>query len=142
MAKFKFNNGAGALLCSRCNTIIRQGSELSAEEREAMKGKISLPSQYCWTCTADPQIYTLVRVSDNAHFVGLTANWIEWHPNNTFLTFHKEPVHGLSLMLDMENGGNYSYLTSPVTKITARTKDSISFDTEVASYILYKKSTL
>lgn len=49
-AIFKFNSGLGALLCSKCNTIIKVGSEFNDDEILAMKGEKKLKSQYCPIC--------------------------------------------------------------------------------------------
>ena len=49
-AIFKFNNGNGALLCSKCRTILKVGYEFTEEERKAMKGEVKLKAQYCDKC--------------------------------------------------------------------------------------------
>lgn len=49
-AKFKFNNGIGALLCSKCGRIIKEGTFFTEEELKAAKGEIKLPAQYCDDC--------------------------------------------------------------------------------------------
>jgi hypothetical protein len=49
-AIFKFNSGMGALLCSKCRTIIKTGSDFTETEHMAMKGKIKLKAQYCNKC--------------------------------------------------------------------------------------------
>jgi len=49
-AIFKFNNGQGALLCSKCSVIIKYGKDFTAEEHSAMQGKIKLKQQYCNKC--------------------------------------------------------------------------------------------
>lgn len=52
-AIFKFNNGRGAILCSGCRTILKEGSQISEEEWESVKVKpnnIKLPPQYCEEC--------------------------------------------------------------------------------------------
>lgn len=49
-AKFKFNNGIGALICSKCSTIIKEGPFFTEEEWRAFKGEIKLPAQYCDIC--------------------------------------------------------------------------------------------
>ena len=49
-AIFKFNNGIGALLCSKCHIIIKEGNKLSPKERRAMLGKEYLKPQYCSKC--------------------------------------------------------------------------------------------
>jgi len=49
-AIYKFNGGMGALLCSNCYVIIRQGSELTNEDLSAMKGELKVAPQYCDKC--------------------------------------------------------------------------------------------
>ena len=49
-AIFKFNSGLGALLCSKCRTIIKIGQEFTPDELKAMKGEKELSSQYCKKC--------------------------------------------------------------------------------------------
>ena len=49
-AIFKFNNGQGALLCSKCSVIIKYGKDFTAEEKSAMQGKTKLKEQYCNKC--------------------------------------------------------------------------------------------
>lgn len=49
-AKFKFNSGLGALLCSKCRKIIKTGQEFTPDEVKAIKGEIKLNAQYCNNC--------------------------------------------------------------------------------------------
>ena len=49
-AIFKFNNGNGALLCSGCYIIIKEGYQFSEEEWKALRGEVNLESQYCEIC--------------------------------------------------------------------------------------------
>jgi hypothetical protein len=49
-AIFKFNNGNGALLCSKCRVIIKTGRDFTEEEIKAIKGKIDMSAQYCDKC--------------------------------------------------------------------------------------------
>ena len=49
-ADFKYNGGAGALLCSKCKVIIKTAKDYTIEEKEASKGKIKLPPQFCNKC--------------------------------------------------------------------------------------------
>ena len=49
-AIFKYNGGAGALLCTGCRKILKIGSEFNKEEHLAMRGETSLPPQFCDTC--------------------------------------------------------------------------------------------
>jgi len=49
-AKFKYNNGLGALLCSRCNKIIKTGTNFTDDEWKALGGKLYMEPQYCDEC--------------------------------------------------------------------------------------------
>jgi len=49
-AKFRFNGGYGALLCSHCSTIIKEGKFFTEEEWQACKGEIKIAPQYCDVC--------------------------------------------------------------------------------------------
>ena len=49
-ARFKFNGGRGALLCSRCYKIIKTGEYFNEQEKLAMRGEISLPPYNCDQC--------------------------------------------------------------------------------------------
>ena len=49
-AILKLNGGLGAVICSKCSVIIREGNTLTNEDRLALKGKIKLYSQYCKNC--------------------------------------------------------------------------------------------
>lgn len=43
----KFNNGAGAILCSNCNIIIRAGFQMTEEDLAFARGEKYLDPQYC-----------------------------------------------------------------------------------------------
>lgn len=49
-ARFKYNSSLLALLCSKCSTIIKVGSEFTEEEMLACKGLRYLKPQYCDKC--------------------------------------------------------------------------------------------
>jgi len=49
-ARFKYNNGNGALLCTSCNIIIKEGYSFTEEEWKAAKGEAYLAPQYCDKC--------------------------------------------------------------------------------------------
>ena len=51
-AIFKFNNSHGALLCSGCRVILKDGYRFSDEEMAAFQGATELEAQYCNTCEA------------------------------------------------------------------------------------------
>ena len=49
-AKFKYNSGNLALLCSKCSVIIKEGYEFTKEEMLSCQGKKYLKPQYCDKC--------------------------------------------------------------------------------------------
>ena len=51
-AIFKFNNSHGALLCSGCRVILKDGYRFSDKEMAAFQGTTELEAQYCNTCEA------------------------------------------------------------------------------------------
>ena len=54
-AIFKLNNGNGALLCSKCSVIIKEGYQYTEEEKEAAYGDGYLKPQYCNKCKDELQ---------------------------------------------------------------------------------------
>jgi hypothetical protein len=48
----KYNGGAGAILCSECNVIMKTGKDFTQEEWKAFRGEIKLASQFCNLCKA------------------------------------------------------------------------------------------
>jgi hypothetical protein len=47
----KFNGGRGAILCSGCRKIIKEGFEFTPEETQYIRGEIDyLPVQFCEQC--------------------------------------------------------------------------------------------
>lgn len=47
----KFNNGRGAILCSGCRKIIKEGYDFTPEESQYIRGEIDyLPVQFCDQC--------------------------------------------------------------------------------------------
>lgn len=55
-AKFKYNSGMGALLCSSCSAIIKVGYQFTEEEKKAMRGESKLKAQYCDKCKLKSKI--------------------------------------------------------------------------------------
>jgi hypothetical protein len=49
-ARFKFNSGQGAMMCSQCNTIIKTGRDFNEDEWRALRGEKHMPPQYCEEC--------------------------------------------------------------------------------------------
>jgi hypothetical protein len=58
MAIFKFNNGNGAILCSGCRVIIKEGYQFTEEEWQGMVGEIELPKYYCDKCKEKHKTFT------------------------------------------------------------------------------------
>jgi hypothetical protein len=50
--RFVWNNGNLAILCSKCNKIIKEGKDFTGGEMTACKnaGSYYLPPQYCEQC--------------------------------------------------------------------------------------------
>lgn len=49
-AKFKFNNGNMAILCSNCDKIVKTGKDFTEQEWAALEGKGDIASVYCEDC--------------------------------------------------------------------------------------------
>jgi ferredoxin len=52
-AIYKYNNGNGALLCSGCRVIIREGKDFTEKDEELMLGILKgdkVEAQYCEDC--------------------------------------------------------------------------------------------
>lgn len=49
-AKFKFNGGYGALLCSHCSKIVKEGKDFTEEEWEACRGEKKIKPVFCDEC--------------------------------------------------------------------------------------------
>ena len=56
-AKFKFNNGQYAMLCSRCSKVIKEWKYFTEDEKLAFKGEFKLNAQYCDECEEKLGIY-------------------------------------------------------------------------------------
>jgi len=54
----KFNGGRGAILCSKCRKIIKEGHESTPEEIQYIRGEIDhLPVQFCDQCTLKDTLF-------------------------------------------------------------------------------------
>ena len=49
-AIFKFNGGAGALLCSNCHRILKTLNEMTENEKAAFRGEKKIEGRYCDKC--------------------------------------------------------------------------------------------
>ena len=63
-AVFKFNGGAGALLCSKCKIVIKTGKDFTEIEWKAVRGEANIEAQFCNECKAinrDKQIDKILK---------------------------------------------------------------------------------
>ena len=72
-AILKFNDGVGALLCSKCMTIISTGHDFTENEWMSMKDNLKLPPQYCKDCREVPK-----NVNNENVTHGHTLTAVEW----------------------------------------------------------------
>jgi hypothetical protein len=52
-AIIKFNNGMGAVLCSGCRIILREGFDMTEDDWKDSKGEIHMAPQYCDKCSLE-----------------------------------------------------------------------------------------
>jgi len=54
----KFNGGRGAILCSGCRVIIKEGYEFTPEETKYIRGELDydLPIQFCDKCKSNQNV--------------------------------------------------------------------------------------
>lgn len=60
-AIFKFNNGNGALLCSKCRVIIKTGIDYTTEEKRAAYNDGELDAQYCDECKLKSKLKEVMK---------------------------------------------------------------------------------
>lgn len=133
-AVFKFNNGIGALLCSKCSKVIKTGLEMTQEEWETIS---QLEAQYCEDCGGlEQNVYFLLRDNDQKLQIGMEAHFVEWSEDGKFKKLHKEPQVGFSCILDAHYAPNYTWLTTSITEITEQSENKIRFNTQNSSYTL------
>lgn len=63
-ARFKFNNGRDALLCSKCSVIIKTGYQFTEKERMAALLLIDLPEQFCEKCSEYKTITDVIQITN------------------------------------------------------------------------------
>ena len=136
-AIFKFNGGRGALLCSKCRTIIKTGDTMSQFEKDAMLGKQEMVDQYCSTCK-DGVVYQLVRVHDGLTFMAKSVKWVRWKKDGRFHKLLVRPQVGLSCIVDPEYGASYTWLTTTIESMEIKSKHEMVFKTKNSTYILNK----
>lgn len=56
-AKFKYNSGNFAIICSKCGRIVKEGIYFTEDEWKACKGDLKIPSQYCDSCEEKMNLY-------------------------------------------------------------------------------------
>lgn len=55
-ATYKYNGGLGALLCSHCKVIIRNGKTFTEDDWKCMRGELRKPKQYCEKCITNTML--------------------------------------------------------------------------------------
>lgn len=139
-AKFKFNGGLGALLCSDCNAIIKTGTEFSDDDWKAMRGEMEMSAQYCDKCGGTPEFkYKLVRERDGLTKYGNKVLWLEWNKDGTFSEKHDTIEKRRSLILDF-SVITYTWMTTTVDEILENREDYIKFKTKNSIYELFIKN--
>lgn len=139
-AIFKFNGGSGALLCSKCRTIIKTGDTMSQYEKDAMVGKHIMPAQECFVCSTGVK-YSLTRVEDGKLVMGKSVKWIKWKENGAFKKLYSRPQLGLSCIIDFEHGISYTWLTTTIVSFERISVNELRFKTKNSTYILNKIKT-
>jgi hypothetical protein len=136
-AIFKFNGGLGALLCSKCRTIIKTGSQMTDQEKNAMKGLELLPPAFCSKCATGVH-YVLTRVEDGLMFNSCSVKWVKWKEDGRFEKLYARPKIGFSCIVDPEYGSQYTWLTTTIESMTKISANELQFKTKNSTYILNK----
>jgi len=136
-AIFKFNGGQGALLCSKCRTVIKVGSEMSQFEKDAMMGKQEMLPKFCAKCRGG-HFYILTRVEDGKSFQGSSVKWVKWNVDGTFNKLYARPQVGLSCIVNPQYGSEFTWLTTTVVSMEKISAHELRFKTKNSTYILNK----
>lgn len=136
-AIFKFNGGLGALLCSKCRTIIKTGDTMSQFEKDAMMGKQEMLPAFCITCRTGVH-YSLVRIDDGKMFIAKSIKWIRWKDDGRFDKMFSKPQVGFSCIVDPELGEAYTWLTTRITSMEKVSNNELRFKTKNSTYVLNK----
>jgi hypothetical protein len=136
-AIFKFNGGLGALLCSKCNVIIKTGATMSQFEKDAMMGKQEMLPRYCEKCRTGVS-YLLTRVEDGLQFTSYNIKWVKWRKDGRFQKLYVRPQVGFSCIVDPQLGPYYTWLTTSIQSMEVVSKNEMRFKTKNSTYILNK----
>ena len=136
-AIFKFNGGLGALLCSKCRTIIKTGSQMSQFEKDAMMGKQEMLAKYCQKCRGG-YFYSVVRVDDGKCFEVANVKWVKWKKDGRFDKLYARPQVGFSCILDPQYTPSYTWLTTTIESFEKVSNHEIRFKTKNSTYIINK----
>jgi hypothetical protein len=139
-AIFKFNGGIGALLCSKCRTIIKTGATMSQWEKEAMLGKHEMLAQECFVCQTGIK-YSLTRVEDGKLIIGKSIKWVKWKEDGRADKLYARPQVGFSCIVGSEYGLSYTWLTTQVQSFERVSANELRFKTKNSTYILNKIKT-
>ena len=104
MAKaiFKFNNGAGAMLCSSCSRIIKTGTDFTEEERLAMYGKKKLPPQYCHICSVRKDISEFKTKYPQGFIKSEIEELLKKYPDIDMESYHNATMGNTCMIINEE----------------------------------------
>lgn len=136
-AIFKFNGGLGALLCSKCRTIIKTGSQMSQFEKDAMMGKQEMLPKYCEKCRGG-YFYSVVRIEDGKSFEVANIKFIKWKPDGHFDKMYARPQVGFSCILDPQYAPSFTWMTTAIQSFEKISKNELVFKTKNSTYIVNK----
>lgn len=72
----KWNNGNLALICNRCASIIKTGSEFTKEENSRFANCKPFPVTYCKNCITNKKTMTIIElenaIKDNIEYLNTT----------------------------------------------------------------------
>ena len=80
-------------------------------------------------------MYKLTRERDGKVLVGKSVNYVNWQQDGSAESISKTPKLGYSLILDIERGFSYTWLTTVITSFE-NIGESLHFSTERSKYIL------
>jgi len=84
-------------------------------------------------------MYKLVRERDNKTLVGKTVYYVNWNEDGSADSVIREPKLGYSLILDIEHGFSYTWLTTTITSFE-QIGEELHFTTENSKYVLTHSS--
>lgn len=82
-------------------------------------------------------MYKLTREKDSKVLIGKSVNYVNWLEDGRADSMISTPSLGYSLILDIEKGFSYTWLTTVITSLE-QIGEQLHFTTENSKYILEK----